>query len=123
KNIVEKAKYTDYNIKPDNSHNSVITFDKGTEIIDKGTEATLKHIDKIRKLSSNYTRSPLPIDEVFDTISLHKIEVNSLKYYNKDYVLGKLNHPKEGCVPFADLETGINNLNAAQNFTGINYKY
>lgn len=123
KGMDEKAKNTDIYIKPDISNYSVVTFDKGTEIIDKGTEATLKHIDKIRKLSSNYTRSPLPIDEVFDTISLHKIEVNSLKYYNKDYVLGKLNHPKEGCVPFADLETGINNLNATQNFTGINYKF
>lgn len=119
----EKAKQTDIYIKPDMSNYSVVTFDKGDEIIQKGIDAAQSQLNKIKQISSNYIKNPLPTDQILDTISLRRIEVNKLNSYTKDYVLGKLSQPEEGCISFKDLENGIDKLNATQNFTGINYRF
>lgn len=119
----EKIAKTDIYIRPDITNYSVVTFDKGNEIIQKGIDAAMLQIDKIKELSTNYTKKALPISHVFDTISLKRIEVNKLQSYTKDYIMGKLSQPEDGCVAFSDLEAGINNLNATQNFAHINYRF
>jgi len=123
KGMEEKAKQTDIYIKPDIIGYTVISFDKGDEIIKKGIEATELQINKIRAIATNYNKPQLPSYENFDSISLKRIEINSLKNYTRSYVLGKLSMPIDECVPFSKLQTGINNLNASQNFTGINYRF
>jgi len=123
KGMEEKVKQTDIYIKPDILGYTVVSFDKGDEIIRKGMEAARAEFRKINAISSGYHKPNLPEYEVYDTISLKRVDVNRMKYHTKSYVLGKLPNVSEGCVPFADLETGINNLNATQNFTGINYKF
>ncbi|HUH25906.1 MAG TPA: patatin-like phospholipase family protein, partial [Flavobacterium sp.] len=123
KGVEEKVRQTDIYIKPDITNYTVVSFDKGDEIIRKGKEAALAQIEKIKEISSNYHKPNLPSNQYFDTISLKKIEVNRMNLYTKSYVLGKMPKVVEGCVPYADLETGINNLNATQNFTGINYNF
>lgn len=114
---------TDIYIKPDIANFSVVTFDKGSEIIAKGVEAALKELPEIKKISSNYYKKPLPKYVINDTIHIHSVKVNPLKSYNKDYVFGKLGYFKQECVPFSRLEAGITNLNATQNFSGINYHF
>lgn len=123
KGMDEKAKRTDIYIKPDISNYTVISFDKGNDIIQKGVDAALLKIEKIKALNTEYKRYPLHNSNAFDTLSLRKIEVNKLQYYNKDYVIGKMNNLISGCVTFDQLEEGINSLNATQNFTGINYRF
>lgn len=123
KGMEEKARQTDIYIKPDIVGYSVVSFERGDEIIKKGVEAARSQIDKIREISSGYHKPDLPSYESFDTIALKRIEISPLKNYTRSYVLGKLPVTSEECVPFTDLQTGINNLNATQNFTGINYKF
>ena len=52
----EKVKATDIYIKPDIANYSVITFDKGSEIIQKGIEAAKEKLPQIKQLSSNYNK-------------------------------------------------------------------
>lgn len=119
----EKKKQTDIYIKPDISTFSVVTFDKGTEIIQKGIEAAKEKIPQLQQISSNYTKPKLPDYLFTDDIHVHSVRINQLKNYNKDYVFGKLGYFKDECVSFDRLEKGITNLNATQNFSGISYHF
>lgn len=119
----EKKKQTDIYIKPDISTFSVVTFDKGNEIILKGIEAAKEKISQLQKISSNYTKPKLPEYLFTDDIHIHSVRINSLKNYNKDYIFGKLGYFKNECVSFEELEKGITNLNATQNFSGISYHF
>ncbi|WLD24021.1 patatin-like phospholipase family protein [Flavobacterium dauae] len=119
----EKKKQTDIYIKPDISTFSVVTFDKGNEIILKGIEAAKEKIPQLQKISSNYTKPKLPEYLFTDDIHIHSVRINSLKNYNKDYIFGKLGYFKNECVSFEELEKGITNLNATQNFSGISYHF
>ena len=119
----EKIKATHIYIKPDIANYSVITFDKGSEIIQKGIEAAKEKLPQIKQLSSDYTKPKLPQDIINDDIFINKVKINPLKYYNKDYVFGKLGYFEKECVSFDRLKEGITNLNATQNFSGINYHF
>lgn len=119
----EKKKQTDIYIKPDISTFSVVTFDKGNEIIQKGVDAAKTKIPELQKISSNYKKPNLPEYFFTDDVHIHSVKMNNLKNYNKDYVFGKLGYFKEECVSFKRLEGGITNLNATQNFSGINYHF
>ena len=114
---------TDIYIKPDISNYSVVTFDKGLEIIQKGVEAAQDVLPALQKISSKHKMKSLPNYITNDTIHIHSVQMNALNNYNKDYVFGKLGYFKDECVPFSKLEEGITNLNATQNFSGINYSF
>lgn len=118
-----KIKNTDIYIVPDITKYSVVTFDKGEEIIMKGIEAAQQKLDLIKPLSSNYRKNELPSKYVFDRVNLSDIKVNNLKFYNKDYVLGKFDIEDLSNAKFSDIEEGINKLNGTQNFTAINYRF
>lgn len=119
----EKQKETNIYIKPDILNYSVVTFDKGDEIIKKGMDAAMDKIADIRRIGSSYVKQPLPSYMTNDTLHIHSVKMNPLKSYNKDYVFGKLGYFKQECVPFSRLEEGITNLNGTQNFSGINYYF
>jgi len=118
-----KQKETDIYIKPDIVNYSVVTFDKGDEIIKKGRDAAMEKIADIRRIGSGYAKHPLPAYVTNDTLHIHSVKMNPLKNYNKDYVFGKLGYFKQECVPFSRLEDGITNLNGTQNFSGISYNF
>src|SRR5690606_2181238 len=99
---------------PDIANYSVITFDKGSEIIQKGIEAAKEKLPQIKQLSSNYKKPNLPQDIINDELLINQVKINPLKYYNKDYVFGKLGYFEKECVI---------NLNATQNFSSINYHF
>lgn len=119
----EKVKATDIYIKPDIANYSVITFDKGSEIIQKGIEAAKEKLPQIKQLSSNYNKPNLPQDIINDELLINQVKINPLKYYNKDYVFGKLGYFEKECVSFDRLKEGVTNLNATQNFSSINYHF
>ena len=119
KSNIEK---TDIYIKPDIKDYGVISFDKGAEIIKKGEDATFSVYEKIKVLgegSNNYTKPKLKIQS--DTLQLRKINCNALDNFTKDYVLGKLRFKPGSKITYKQLEKGINNINATNNFSVINY--
>lgn len=122
KSMEQKKKITDVYIKPDVSNYGVISFDKGQEIIKIGEEAAMAEIEKIKNLvgqNQNYVLNKIKIQK--DTLIIKKISINTLENYTRAYILGKLRFKNGKKISYEDLKTGINNINATQNFNRINY--
>ncbi|HJY12854.1 MAG TPA: patatin-like phospholipase family protein, partial [Flavobacterium sp.] len=117
-----KIKDTDVYVKPDIRDFGVISFDKGEEIIRKGEEATFAVYEKIKSLvtEDNFYKKP-KLKVSSDTIQIKKINSEKLDNYTKEYINGKLRFKPGSTITYGDLKTGINNLNATQNFSTISY--
>ncbi|WP_333877654.1 patatin-like phospholipase family protein [Flavobacterium sp.] len=122
KRMEEMKKITDIYIKPDISKYGVISFDDGREIIKKGEEAALQQLDVIRKLASpNGTYKLQNHSTVTDSLLIKSISMNRMENYTRAYILGKLRFKSGKKISYDDLKTGINNINATQNFSRISY--
>lgn len=117
-----KRKATDIYIKPDISGYTVISFDLGSEIIEKGEEAARPLMDKLKALGIGH---PIEKPRVLnnDSIQVEYIDIMGLKNYNRSYVVGKLNFKPGQKISYAKFNEGISNLNATQNFTSISYDF
>jgi len=119
----EKIRKTDIYIKPEVKDYTVITFEKGKEIIQKGEDAALKVFDDLIKLSyqsETYTNQKLDVKN--DSIEVKRITINTLKDYTHAYVIGKLGFKKGNKISYDQLKKGINTLDATGNFSAINYQ-
>ncbi len=115
--------YTDIYIQPDIDGFSVISFDKGKDIIRKGEEAGQKFWDDFKQISQKYNTPKLTQTyQLNDTIQLKEIYYNQLKNYTRRYIIGKLRFNECQTITFQDLNRGIENLNATENFKTISYQ-
>jgi NTE family protein len=126
--MIEKMKVntnlTEVYIKPEVKEYGVVSFEKATEIIKKGEDATFAVYEKIDLLvdkSNPYHKPKLKIES--DSLSIVDIKVNLMENFSRDYVIGKLNFKPGSKISFNDLEAGINNLNATQNFSAVHYYF
>ena len=118
----DKQKQTDIYIKPDVSNYGVISFNEGKEIIKKGEEASFAVYEQIKKLADTtqvYKVNNLKV--VRDSLKIKDISINKLENYTRAYILGKLHFKNGKTISYEDLKTGINNINATQNFSRISY--
>lgn len=118
----ENVLKTDIYIKPNIKDYGVVSFDKGKEIIIKGEEATFSVYEKIEALvenSSKFTKPKLEITT--DSLQIVAINCNELDNYTKEYVLSKLRFKPGSKITYKQLEKGMNNINATENFSAINY--
>ncbi|WP_166921184.1 patatin-like phospholipase family protein [Flavobacterium poyangense] len=117
-----KIKDTDIYIRPDIRDYGVVSFDKGEEIIRKGEEATFAVYEKIKSLTDeNHFYKKPKLKLASDTLHIKKINNDKLENYTKEYIRGKLRFKPGNTITYDDLQTGINNLNATQNFSTISY--
>lgn len=122
RNMNEKKKITDIYIKPDISNYGVISFDQGKQIIKKGEEAALREIDKIKKLADSINGYKLNKHQTTqDSLFIKSISLSKMDNYTRAYILGKLRFKSGKKICYEDLKTGINNINATQNFSRISY--
>ena len=114
---------TDIYIKPQIEQFSVISFDKGAQIIAKGEEAARTMLPAITalKLGNSSETTSQKIKQHADSLIFYRINTPILKNYSRAYVKGKLNIKENQVFAFKNLRTGIENLNASQNFSYINY--
>lgn len=118
------ASQTDVYIKPDVKNYGVVTFEKASEIIKKGEDATFAVYEKIALLADKenpYHKPKLKVES--DSLTIVDIKINELKNYSRDYIIGKLNFKPGSKISFKEFETGINNLNATQNFSAVSYYF
>ncbi|QLC67104.1 patatin-like phospholipase family protein [Flavobacterium sp. LPB0248] len=117
-----KVKDTDIYIKPDIRDFGVISFDRGEEIIRKGEEAAFAVYEKLKTLTdeSNFYKKP-KLKLASDTLHIQDINTDKLENYTKEYIRGKLRFKPGSTITYDGLQTGINNLNATQNFSTISY--
>ena len=118
----EKQKLTDIYIKPDVSNYGVISFDGGKEIVKTGEDAANVIFDKLKKLADpSMVYKVNNMKTTRDTLQIKNISINKLDNYTRAYVLGKLHFKNGSKINYEDIKTGINNINATQNFSRINY--
>jgi NTE family protein len=118
----DKQKLTDIYIKPDVSNYGVISFDEGREIIKKGEEASFGVYEQIKKLADTSKIYELKSAKVTrDALQIKSITTSRLDNYTRSYILGKLHFKNGSKISYDDLKTGINNINATQNFSRISY--
>ena len=117
-----KRNLTNIYIKPDIKGYSVVSFDKGKEIIKKGNEKANEFIKELLPLRNIDER---PVYKVVqnDSIFIRDITFNNLENFTRAYIVGKLKIKRNTKVPIAQIEKGISNLNATQNFSAISYSF
>ena len=117
-----KQKATDIYIKPDIKGYTVVNFEKGNEIIAKGKEKALEFIKELAPYGNSNSKNDKKI--VFqDSIYIKDIVFNELDNYTRAYIVGKLKFKRNTKISNTQLQKGILNLNATQNFSAINYSF
>lgn len=121
-NMDKKKAMTDIYINPNIKGFSVISFDAGEMIIKNGEEAAQKVSDQLKALGTNYKTVSQQSSVRSDSLNLSGISVDGYRNYTRSYFLGKLRFKPGHKISYEDLHSGVNNLNATQNFTSIKYK-
>ncbi|MGO4771476.1 patatin-like phospholipase family protein [Flavobacterium sp. W22_SRS_FK3] len=118
----QKIADTDIYIKPDIRDYGVISFDKGGEIIRRGEDATFEVYEKIKSLADDHNFYKKPkLKIASDTLEIKKINNTKLDNYTKEYITSKLRFKSGSTICYEDLQKGINNIDATQNFSAISY--
>ena len=117
----EKIANTDIYIKPDIKNYRVISFDKGQEIIKKGEEAAFAVYEQLKKYGNKEDFKINNLKKAVDSLQIKNIKINNLSNYTRSYIKGKLCFKEGQKISYDDLKKGIDNLNATQNFSAIDY--
>ena len=118
-----KRNFTDIYIKPDITDYSVISFDRGSDIIKSGTIAANKVLEPLQKLREIQKSQRKRVkQEIPDSLIIRQINLSGLNRYTRSYVLGKLKLKGNNHIAYSDLDDGINNLVATNNFEAVRYK-
>jgi NTE family protein len=119
----DKIKLVDIYLKPDIKKYSVMSFDKGPEIVTKGEEAAQTALPKLNALKISAETKKGKLIQVVDSLRIGNILLNRpLKNYTRAYVIGKVKIKQNTTVSFADFTDGINKIAATQNFGSIFYQ-
>lgn len=119
----ENIALTDVYIKPNIKGFNVLSFEKGSAIIDSGEVAArnkLKELKLIAPRNKSATVSRIKIKPL-DRINISSLSIKGNNSYPRAYILGKLNLKYNSKYTIADLHEGINKLSATGNFNRINY--
>ncbi|KQB43406.1 putative patatin-like phospholipase [Flavobacterium daejeonense] len=115
---------TDIYIRPDVREYGVMSFDSGDVILSRGEEAAFSVFERLKQLgaqSKNYKKPKL--EQQSDSLQIAAINCNKLRNYTKEYIYGKLRFKPGTKISYRQLQTGINNLNATENFSAIDYSF
>ncbi len=115
---------TDLYIKPDIKEFSILSFDRGQEIIRSGEEAAQAFKEDLVKLAQRQqVRSPQKTRPVPpDSLQIRSIEINGIENYKRSYVRGKIRVPTSGKISYQSLNNGLDNLSATDNYDWIGYQ-
>jgi NTE family protein len=121
----KKIKLTDLYIKPDISNFNVLSFDKGSAIIDSGEVAARKKMKQLKLIAARQGKTTPSLKKVnmADKIHINSVNIEGNSSYPRSYILGKLQLKYYSEYTREDLYRGINNLAATGNFDRINYGF
>lgn len=124
KDMEKKSAETDIYITPDIESFSVIDFDLGGKIIDRGEVAARSKITELAELSDELQgeRPAIRGAKVRDTLMINELMIQGNYNYSRAYIRGKLRFNVEDKITFEKLQEGINNLSATGNFSAIKYE-
>ncbi|MEQ8218234.1 MAG: patatin-like phospholipase family protein [Arenibacter sp.] len=124
RDMQKKSAQTDIYITPDIKDYSVIDFDMGNVIIDRGEEAARLHMGELLKIAKdpNIKRSKILAAGIKDTLFVNELTIKGNYNYSRAYIKGKLRFNVDDKITFDKLQQGINNLSATGNFRAIKYE-
>lgn len=118
----QKAPLADIYIKPDIKAFSVISFNKGRNIITNGERAAkvnLAELVQLRRMQDAVVNRPAV--QLVDSIKINSVRVKGKARYTRSFILGKLKLKREGKIAYTDFKKGINSLIATNNFDTFRY--
>lgn len=121
-----KSKITDIYIRPDIKDFTVVSFSESKTIIENGKQATLKEIEKLKKLPTYEAINPRQTNinkSKRDSIKINWISIKGNERYTRSYILGKLKFKGDTKVSYKDFDRGVNNLVATNNFDSFIYEF
>lgn len=123
KDMSEKIKLTDIYIKPNIEGFNVISFDKGETIIKNGEIAASLFLPRLREIAAEqrHDRVEDPVIKT-DRFFLKDIHFHGNEHFTRSYLRGKLRLKNlNKMITFDQLNDGLNNLMATNNFHSINH--
>ena len=123
KAMKEKALLTDVYIKPDIKDYSVIDFDRGESIIEKGLICAENQYKVLENIASLQTKKP--VHEKLNpnkNIHLDEVDIEGNWRYTRAYIKGKLGIRSSSDVSVNELNAGLDNLYSTGNFDNIRYR-
>ena len=120
--LKDKEKLIDIYIKPNIKGYSVISFEEGTSIIQTGVDACQPVWEKLKALGTPATATT-PQPPLETTLNINGIGIEGSRHYTRSYFLGKIRFLPNSKITYTQLQSGLNNLNATQNFSSITYHF
>ena len=119
-----KSKKTDVYIKPDIKDFTVVSFNEGNNIIEKGQLAAQEYVQELTAIASKqFSKRNLPeLETIPDSLLINGVAIKGIENYTRSYVLGKLKIKTGKKISFKKFEQGIDNLIATNNFDSFNYQ-
>lgn len=122
KKMEEKKPLVNIYIKPNINDFTVVSFEKGPEIIQFGEEAALDFEDELKKISTNHKIEKTFVPQtVKDSLFITSIKTNELENFTDYYIQGKLRFKPGKKISYSELIQGIDFLNTTQNFSSLSY--
>ncbi len=124
KEDLEKKDRTDLYIAPDITGFSVMSFDKGAEIIQAGIDAGEKKMVALKKIASQQIAPPkkFTLTKIPEKFAINHISITGDKNYTYGYIIEKLQIRLGKKISFEDFFRGIDRLSATGNFKDIQQK-
>lgn len=120
----EKIPETDIYIKPDIVGFSVVSFNQGKVIIERGALAAAKVIDQLKTIGGNEdVLKEQFVPKYKNLFQINDIKISGLSTFTNRYIQGKLGFKPNSEITMAQLTEGINQLNATENFSAISYRF
>ncbi|WP_340077096.1 patatin-like phospholipase family protein [Leptobacterium sp. I13] len=119
-----KSVLTDIYIKPEMQNFTVVSFDDGKQIIDKGQTAASEKKAALEALALKQKPEikDNPGIPQNDSVRVRKLTLKGNDRYTRAYIKGKLRVKLDRSVTYEKFNQGINNLSATNNFESIRYK-
>lgn len=122
KKMEEKKPLVNIYIKPNINEFTVVSFEKGPEIIEYGEAAANEFANELKKLSTNNKIEKTFVPQtVKDSLLITAIKTNDLENFTDYYIQGKLRFKPGKKISYSDLIQGIDFLNTTQNFSSLSY--
>jgi NTE family protein len=117
-----KGPETDIYISPDIKGYSVVSFDEGKSIIELGAKSALRNEEELKALATADYKRPKLKNAVNDSLYITQISLKGNENYSRAYILGRFKIVVPSTISYDQISNGINNLQATNNFSKINYK-
>ena len=124
KDLKQKEQLTDLFIEPNVDDFTIISFNKGAEIIKRGEVSITPFLGQLNKLAKKQNfKKPIKKNIFLDSLRFKEVVINGNEKYTDSYVFGKLRFRRGEIISFDDFSKGVNNLLATKNFDSFRYKF